>query len=373
MSESFVEALDYIPMDIVSLGDYERLAIHHIAHSAYEYISGGSADELSLKNNRRAFDDIGLYNRVLQDVSKGSTELTLLGEHYSHPVILAPVAHQRLVHPLGELASAEAAEATDTGFIASTLSSVKLEDIADKAGDNKWFQLYFQPSKEQTLSLLRRAEHSGFTAIVVTVDAPINGLRNRAQRAGFTLPSGVVEANLVNFTHSHQRQLESGDSVVFQGIMADAPGWQDLEWLRRQTKLPIIVKGITHPLDAQRIVSMGLDGVVISNHGGRVLDGVPAAIEVLPEIRKLVGNDFTVLLDGGIRRGSDVFKALALGANAVLIGRPQVYALAVAGALGVAHMLKILREELEVTMALTACSTLKDISVQALYQRPTHC
>jgi isopentenyl diphosphate isomerase/L-lactate dehydrogenase-like FMN-dependent dehydrogenase len=362
--------LDHIPKDIAAVHDYERLAKDFIPHAAYEYIAGGSGDELTLESNRTSFDRLNLYNRVLQDVSQGSTKLSLLGSNFRHPILLAPVAHQKLVHSEGELASAAAANAMNAGFVASTLSSVSLEDIAREAGSNKWFQLYFQESREFTLSLVRRAEAAGYTALVVTVDAPINGLRNRAQRAEFSLPAGVQEVNLLDNPPVTQRTLTENQSIIFQGIMADALRWDDITWLKQQTKLPIVIKGILHPSDAEQVVAIGLDGIIVSNHGGRALDGVPARIDALPEIRRVVGEQFPLLLDSGIRRGSDVFKAIALGANAVLVGRPQMYALAVAGALGVAHMLRLLCEELEMTMALTGCPTLADISVSNLY--PVH-
>ena len=276
------------------------------------------------------------------------------------------MAYHKLVHPDGERATAQAADALEAGFIASTMSSVSLEDIAAELGKNKWFQLYFQTSRDLTLSLVRRAENAGYTALVVTVDAPINGLRNRAQRAGFALPKHVQAVNVADIPVPDPARLTADQSVVFQGLMAHAPTWADLEWLRRATPLPIIVKGILHPDDAARVTATGLAGVVVSNHGGRTLDGLPASLTALPRVRAAVGPDFLVLLDGGIRRGTDVFKALALGANAVLVGRPQVYALAVAGALGVAHMLRLLREELEVTMALTGCPTLASIDANAI-------
>ena len=281
-------------------------------------------------------------------------------------MLLAPVAYQKLVHPDGERATAQAADALEAGFIASTMSSVSLEDIAAELSKNKWFQLYFQESREWTLSLVRRAEVAGYTALVVTVDVPINGLRNRAQRAGFALPPQVQAVNLHDMPQRSPPTLGPEQSVVFQGLMVSAPSWADLEWLGRQTPLPIIVKGIIHPDDATRVADMGLAGVVVSNHGGRTLDGLPASISALPAVRAALGPDFLVLLDSGIRRGTDIFKAIALGANAVLVGRPQVYALAVAGALGVAHMLRLLREELEVTMALTGCPTLASINSEAL-------
>ncbi len=358
--------LDRIPPELASVSDYERLAKSFVPHPIYEYIAGGVADDVTLNKNRHAFDQIELAGRVLTDCTQGTTALTLLGEHFRHPVLLAPVAYHKLVHPDGERATAQAADALEAGFVACTLSSVSLEDIATELGKNKWFQLYFQTSRELTLSLVRRAENAGYTALVVTVDAPINGVRNRAQRAGFTLPRQVRAVNVADMPTPRPTPLTPDQSAVFQGLMAHAPTWADLEWLRRETPLPIIVKGILHPDDAGRVAATGLDGVVVSNHGGRTLDGLPAGLTALPRVRGVVRPDFLVLLDGGIRRGTDVFKALALGANAVLVGRPQVYALAVAGALGVAHMLRLLREELEVTMALTGCPTIASIDANAI-------
>lgn len=203
----------------------------------------------------------------------------------------------------------------------------------------------------------------------MTVDAPIDGVRNRAGRAGFVPPRHVRAANLPAAPAPARTRLPPEQSVVFQGLMAHAPTWADLAWLRKETPLPILLKGILHPDDAVRAVDLGLAGVVVSNHGGRTLDGLPASIAALPRVRAAVGAGVTVLLDGGVRRGTDVFKARVLGADAVLAGRPQVFALAVAGALGVAHVLRVLREELEVTMALTGCPTLSDIGPGAVQVR----
>lgn len=362
--------LDRIPPALAAVADYERWAQDFVPHAIYEYVAGGAADDLTLRENRRAFDRIELAGRVLADCAHGTTALTLLGQPFRHPILLAPVAYQQLVHPAGETATAQAADALEAGFVASTLSSVSLEAIAAELHGPKWFQLYCQPTREQTLALVRRAEAAGYGALVVTVNAPIDGVRNRAQRAGFVLPRHVRAANLPDASAPDRTRLPREQRVVFQGLMVHAPTWADLAWLRKATPLPVLVKGILHPDDAVRAVDLGLAGVVVSNHGGRTLDGLPASITALPRVRAAVGADFPVLLDGGIRRGTDVFKARALGADAVLVGRPQVYALAVAGALGVAHVLRVLREELEVTMALTGCPTLSDIGPGAVQVRP---
>jgi isopentenyl diphosphate isomerase/L-lactate dehydrogenase-like FMN-dependent dehydrogenase len=361
------QALQQIPADVIALSDYERLASQFMPYATHEYIASGNADELTLQTNRHALDAICIYNRVLQNCAHGNTQINLMGESFHHPFLLAPVACQQLVHPDGELATAQAAAVTSTGMIASTLSSYSLEDIAQQIPRNKWFQLYFQEDRQFTLSLVRRAEQAGFTALVFTVDVPVSGLRNRAQRAGFVMPSIDKQANLHNMPPLDVIALSADDSMIFQGVMAVAPTWKDLAWLATQTQLPIILKGISHADDALRAMNMGLAGVIVSNHGGRSLDSLPATIQSLPLVRKAVGKEFTVLMDGGIRRGTDIFKAIALGADAVLIGRPQIQALAVAGALGVAHMLQLLQDELEMTMALAGCATINDITSDALF------
>lgn len=354
-------AANTIPADIYCAADYEFAAKNFIDAPTYAYIAGGSAQDLTLAANRAAFFRYSLLPRLLCDVSAGHTRTALLGREFAHPILLAPVAYQALAHPGGEIETARAAAATDSCMIASTLSSRTLEDIAAAAAPDRWFQLYFQPQRDATLALLRRAEAAGFGAIVVTLDASIQLPSLRARRAGFQLPAGCVAANLQDQPAPQQNALRPGESRIFQGAMRSAPTWRDLDWLQTQTTLPILVKGVLHPDDALALQARGIAGLVVSNHGGRALDGAPATLAALPAIRAAVGSDYPLLLDGGIRSGSDVFTALALGANAVLAGRLPLYALSVAGALGVAHLLKLLREELEVCMALAGCATLNDI------------
>jgi isopentenyl diphosphate isomerase/L-lactate dehydrogenase-like FMN-dependent dehydrogenase len=285
----------------------------------------------------------------------------LPGCELPHPILLAPVALQKLLHPLGEVETARAAAATGSCMMSSTLSSCTLEEIAVSAGPDRWFQLYFQSRREATLALLRRAESAGYGAVVLTVDAPVQAPSHRSLRAGFRMPADCVPANLRDIPDSLQHVPEEGQSRILQGMMREAPTWKDLDWIQRQTTLPVWVKGVLHPDDARELQGRGVAGLVVSNHGGRSLDGAPASLGALLEIRPAVGEGFPLLLDGGVRSGADIFKSLALGADAVLIGRLQVYALAVAGALGVAHMLKLLREELELCMALAGCATLADV------------
>ena len=355
-----------IPRDLVSVADYARYAPGFIAPPVLEYIAGGGADEVTLKRNRQKLDELMILPRPLVDCTRGGTHTTVLGEHLRHPLLLAPVAFQQLVHPDGELATATAASVLETGMVVSTLASQPLEGIAARLESPRWFQLYMQQSRDFTLSLVRRAEAAGYSQLMVTVDAPLHGIRNRAQRAGYQLPADIEAVNLAGRPPLPSASFDPSQSIVFQGMMSEVPTWDDIAWLQQQTRLPITLKGLLHPADVRRAQDMGLAGAVISNHGGRTLDCVPSAIEMLPRIRQAVGPDFCLLLDGAIERGTDIFKAIALGANAVLIGRPQLYALAVAGPLGVAHMLRVLREELEVTMALAGTPTIADITPDAL-------
>ena len=358
--------LQHIPPEIGCARDYETLARRFMAPPSYEYVAGGSGQDLTVAANLSAFAQLALYPRLLRDVSAGHTALTINGEQFAHPIFLAPVAFQNLAHNGGEIETARAAHATDTCLVASTLSSCRLEDVARAAGPRRWFQLYFQPRREDTLDLLERAAQAGYGAIVVTLDAAIQAASLRALRAGFRMPADCTAANLRDYPPAAQVELNAGDSRVFKGAMGGAPTWRDLEWLLAETTLPVWVKGVLHPDDARALRQAGVAGLVVSNHGGRGLDGAMSTLDALPAIRAAVGPGFPLLLDGGIRSGSDVFKALALGADAVMIGRLQMYALRVAGALGVAHMVTLLREELEVCMALTGCATVADVKPEAL-------
>ncbi len=359
--------LEAIPREIAAVADYVPFARERLDDNAWAYISGGAADESTLRWNRESFDRLRLKPRVLVPVAGGHTRTSLFGVEYPHPMLLAPVAYQRLAHHEGERAVVQAAAAMDTAMVVSTLSSVRLEDIAGAAPAMLWFQLYMQPDRAFTRALVERAEACGCRVLVVTVDAPINGIRNREHRAGFRLPPDVVPLNLQGMAAVPEPRLAPDQSQVFDGLMAHAPAWSDLEWLRGITRLPIVVKGILAPEDALRAADIGADGVVVSNHGGRTLDSLPAAIDALPAIAEAAAGRLTLLLDGGICRGTDVLKALALGASAVMIGRSYVYALAAAGPLGVAHVIRILRDELEAAMALTGCATIRDISRRVLF------
>ena len=364
--------LDYIPQEIIQAQDYESLANAFLDPTTYAYISGGAATEASLKHNRNAFDAYQLHPKLLQDVTHGNLKLNLEGQTYPHPIWLGPVAFQKLAHKDGELATSRAAQAMACPFILSTLSSFSLETVAQTVSSEKWFQLYFQPSKDATLDLIKRAENQGYSKIVVTLDASIQSPSPSAIRAGFKYSDKMQAANLIGYKTPEATLLESHDNPIFQGYMTEAPGLADIEWLLEQTHLPVWVKGVLRSDDAQMLKEIGISGQIISNHGGRVLDHVISPLVAITSIRQAVGKDYPLLLDSGIRSGTDIFKALALGADAVLIGRLQVYALAVAGALGVAHLLKTLQQELSLCMALTGCATLNDITADRLYLNPFH-
>lgn len=348
-----------LPADIRCAADYARHAANIIDPVLLAHLDGGSGLDRTTAENLAAFGKIGVVPRVLRRVSGGNTNRTLAGDKRPHPIMLAPLGSQALYHPHAEIASAAAAAATQTCFIASTMSSFTLEEVADAAGPDRWFQLYFQTDRAVTLDLVRRAEAAAYRAIVVTVDTPIQLPSYRAQAAGFT-PAGEM-ANLRNYPAPAVRQLQAGQSAILHGMMHFAPDLEDISWLAGETDLPIWIKGVMHPGDAADLVARGVTGLVVSNHGGRSLDGAPSTLSCLSAIRTAVGNSVPLLLDGGIRSGSDVFKAIACGGDAVLVGRLQAYALAVAGALGVGHMIKLLREELEACMALAGCATLGDV------------
>ncbi|WP_205245380.1 alpha-hydroxy acid oxidase [Comamonas kerstersii] len=371
LGEAVRAAHTQIPADIRCAADYERHAIHHIEAQAWQHIQSGADQNLTLSQNRAALDALRLVPQPVADLRHAHTRIELLGQTLASPLLLAPVAYQRLVHPEGELATVRAAMALQTGMVVSTLSSFTLEEIA-QAGQAaatemghstpRWFQLYMQPAREHSLQLIRRAEAAGYTAIVWTVDASI-------KRSGFALPHGVEAANLRGMPSTQHTPPLLGPILFGTPLIQQIPTWVDLRWLRAQTQLPIIVKGILSPAQAQQAVDLGADALIVSNHGGRVLDGVVSPIEVLPAIAQAVQGQVPLLLDSGVRHGTDVVKALALGASAALIGRPQLYALATAGLVGVAHLLHLLRAELELTMAQLGCATVADITPAVLWQQ----
>ncbi len=358
-----------VPPGITTLADYEAAAQAHLPPEVWRHIQEGAGEERTLARNRAAFARWGFLPRAMADLRGGTTALSLFGRAHLAPLMLAPIAYQRLAHPDGELAVTRAAAALGAGMIASTLSSVTLEEIAHTARDASrqlglapsplWFQLYLQPDRADSLALVRRAEAAGFEAIVLTVDAAI-------KPAGLSLPAGIEAANLKGMARLRQTATAGGRIILGTALADAAPRWEDLEWLRATTRLPVLVKGMLLDEDARRAAEMGADGLILSNHGGRVLDGLPSPLDVLPGLREAIGTSLPVLIDSGIRSGADMAKAIALGATAVLLGRPQMHALAVAGMAGVAHALHLLRTELELTMAQLGCPTLADLTPRRL-------
>ena len=347
----------------LNLAEVEAAARGRLTALAYEYYVGGANDEVTVRENRLAFERLALRYRVLVDVSKRSTQTTVLGQPIAFPVLVAPTAFQRLACDEGELATAHAAAAAGTIMILSTASTCTIEDVGAVPGP-KWFQLYVYSDRSLTEALVARAEQAGMSALVLTVDAPMLGRRERDLRNRFHLPDGVRLANVpssgsVPMPTGHG---ESGLANHFASGIDASLSWRDVEWLRSLTRLPVLIKGIVRGDDAVRAVDHGASGIIVSNHGGRQLDTAIATIRALPEIVNAVDGRAEVMLDGGIRRGTDVIKAVALGARAVLVGRPVVWGLAAAGANGARRVLELLRAEIDLAMALCGCPTVADIS-----------
>ncbi|MEO8360573.1 MAG: alpha-hydroxy acid oxidase [Vicinamibacteria bacterium] len=343
---------------IASVTDFEPRAHERMTHNAWEYINGGAGDEITLRWNREAYDKIRLRTRVLVDVSKLDTKTRLLGQDLAYPILLAPTAYHKLVHPEGELETARGASTAGATMVVSSFANTAIEDIARVAKEPLWFQLYVQPDRGFTKSMVERAQAAGCRAICVTVDTPLAGVRNREERVGFALPKGLELPHLKGLTNAAHPPREG---EIFSAILDPTLTWKDIEWLRSFAKVPVLLKGVQSADDADQAARLGVAGIIVSNHGARNLDTVPATIDSLPSVVERVARRMPVLVDGGIRRGTDVLKALASGASAVLIGRPYLYALGVAGAPGVARALSILRKEFEIAMALTGRRSIAEI------------
>jgi 4-hydroxymandelate oxidase len=365
-SKTIAPPLTQIPAYLQTLHDYEVEAEKHVSEMVWAYLQGGSMNEVSVEDNLNQFQNIELLPRMLRDLTQGHTECEILGQKFPHPIFLAPIGHQQQFHPEAEAASALAAEVLGSNMILSTFTNTDMRKLKQ---DNpyKWFQLYWQGNREKSLALVKMAEAHDYKALVITVDSPHTGIRDRERHAFFHLPEGMQHPHTP--THIPLPELHEGEHPVFAGLMKIAPTWDDIAWIVKNTTLPVILKGIVHPQDAKLALQHGVQGLIISNHGGRVLDTCLSPLKALQLIKEVVPNNFPLLYDGGIRRGSDVFKALALGASAVLIGRPYIYGLVTAGALGVAHVIKILKEELEITMALMGTATLQEINKDYIFQK----
>jgi 4-hydroxymandelate oxidase len=355
------------PRAFLRISDLEDAARQRLPQMVFDYYAGGAGDELTLGENVRAFDRWLIRPRILVDVGAPDPSAEVLGQRVPFPVLLAPTAMQAMADPDGEVATARAAAATDALMVLSTISTRSLEDVAE-TGVRRWFQLYVHRDRGLTTELVERAHAAGYGAIVLTVDAPSLGKRFRDERNRFIMPPGMDLENL-----SGAKLPEGAGSSLFAYFAAELDPtltWEDVAWLRSLAPLPLVVKGLLTAEDAVHAVDAGAEAVVVSNHGGRQLDGVPASLDALPEVVEAVGGRAEVYLDGGVRRGTDVFKALALGARAVLIGRPYLWGLAVAGEAGVRRVLEILYTELVLAMSLAGRPDVGSIDRSALTRAP---
>ncbi|MEU8072876.1 alpha-hydroxy acid oxidase [Micromonospora sp. NPDC049151] len=340
-----------------SLAEFAALARAVLPADVWDFVDGGSGTETALAANRAALDRVAVLPRMLAGVEDPSTEATLPGGRAALPVAVAPMAYQRLLHPGGEPALAAAARTAGVPYVISTLSSTPIEEIT-ATGATAWFQLYWLRDRALVADLLDRAEAAGCAAVMVTVDVPVLGRRLRDARNGFALPPHVTAANLPGGRDDLAHQGTPGVSAVAVhtgAVFAPALSWADLEWLRARTRVPLLVKGILDPRDAVRTADAGVDAVVVSNHGGRQLDAAPASVSVLPEVVGAVDGRCSVLLDSGVRGGVDVLRALALGADGVLLGRPLLWALAAGGRAGAEAALALLAAELRDALILSGC------------------
>ena len=378
-------------MKAASVTDYRELARRRLPRFLFDYIDGGSYSELTLRRNVTDLQDIALRQRVLRDVSVTDTSATVFGQKLSMPVILAPVGMAGLNARRGETQAVRAAQGRGVGFCLSTVSACAIAEVRAAARNPFWFQLYMMKDRGFVRDLVARAAAAGCTALVLTVDLPVSGSRYRDVRSGLsgapglegklrrasqmmTRPGWLLDVGLRGRPHTfgNLEPLFGKRATLedFFGWIADnfdaSVSWAELEMLRREWKGPLIVKGILDAEDARQAARLGADGLIVSNHGGRQLDGVPSAARALPAIADAVGSDVTLLADGGVRSGLDVVRMLALGARGVLIGRPWVYALAARGQIGVEHVLDLMASEMRVALALTGCRTVSQVGSDAL-------
>lgn len=360
-----------------SYEDWESQAKASLPETAYWYIAGASGGGETMRANRAAFERVQLRHRVLNDVSIRDISTEVLGTRSAAPFLLAPVGVQGIMHPDGERAPARAAAAAGIPFTLSTVSSVTIEEIAQVMGDaSRWFQLYPARSRDIAASMIRRVESSGYSAIMVTLDTPVLGWREQDLRLGY-LPflEGKGIANYLSdpvFRASLAKTPEDDPRAAimqFLGVFTNPSyGWNDVDWLRSQTSLPILLKGVVHPEDARKAIDHGVDGIVVSNHGGRQLDGGIGTMDALPSVIDAVNEKMSVFLDSGVRRGADVVKALAMGARAVLVGRPYAYAMASHGEAGVRHLIRCLMAEIDLQLALCGLTSIAQIDRALLHE-----
>ncbi len=336
---------------IFNLFDFEKMAQAKMTNMAYEYVASGAADEFTLRGNRQSLDAIKLNTTVLTDVTRLDTSISLFGQKLPYPILIAPTAFHKIMHPEGELATARGAGMASATYVISSYTTTPLEEISKVATHPLWFQLYVRDDRAFTKDVVQKAEAQGCQALCITVDTPVLGVRNRQERVSFKLPDDV---------HSPY--------MIAVGSQKKPLTWKEIEWLQSFATIPVLLKGILNPGDAEKAVQTGVSGIIVSNHGGRNLDTVPATIEALPRIADRVNKRISILMDGGIRRGTDVLKAIALGANAVLVGKPICFGLACGGAERVAKVMEILKSEFESAMALTGKATIASIDRSVIWE-----
>jgi 4-hydroxymandelate oxidase len=368
---------------LVNVKDFESVAKDNLSQMIYDYYAGGACDEITVAANEAAYSQLCIKYHVLNDVSNRTIKTTVLGQEIDSPIIIGPTAFQGLACERGELATASAAKRTGTVFTLSTLANHSMEEIANEVGGHLWYQLYVYKDRDVSRKLVEKAEEFGYKALVVTVDSQFAGHRERDVRNSFCLPSNIRAANfemigaletttylkkqsnqetdIAGWNHCHSSVADMIHKLYDQSL-----SWKDIEWFRSITKLPVLIKGLIRADDAKRAEECGIDGIIVSNHGGRSLDTSPSTLSVLPEIVSSVSKKTDVLLDGGIRRGTDVLKAIALGAKAVMIGRPVLWGLASYGEEGVVKILHILNGEFDLAMAFAGCKSPAEISVDLI-------
>ncbi|KAI4343084.1 hypothetical protein MLD38_027627 [Melastoma candidum] len=350
-------------MEITNVSEYEELARQKLPKMVFDYYASGAEDQWTLRENRFAFTKIQFRPRILIDVSKIDMSTTVLGFKISMPIMIAPTAMQKMAHPEGEYATARAASAAGTIMTLSSWATSSVEEVASTGPGIRFFQLYVYKDRNVVAQLVRRAERAGFKAIALTVDTPRLGRREADIKNRFTLPPFLTLKNFEGLDLGKMDKADdSGLASYVAGQIDRTLSWKDVKWLQTITSLPILVKGVITAEDTRIAIETGAAGIIVSNHGARQLDYVPATIRALEEVVKAARGQVPVFLDGGVRRGTDVFKALALGASGIFIGRPVVFSLAVEGETGIRRALQMLRDEFELTMALSGCRSLKEIT-----------
>jgi 4-hydroxymandelate oxidase len=348
---------------LLNTADYAQAARSKLPKDVCDYYEGGALDEITLRENTAGWERLKLYYHVLAGVGDRQISTTVLGQKISMPIAVAPTAFHKLACAEGEIATARAAKGAGTLFILSSLSNTAMEAVLAEAGSPRWFQLYIYKDRSITRDLVKRAESAGAEAIVLTVDAAGLGTRERDMRNRFTLPDGLCVENLSPLGKGKMPEVRgSGLAAYVRDNFKSDLSFDDLDWLCGCTRLPVVIKGVCRADDARRVADRGVKGIVVSNHGGRQLDTAPSTCEALPHVVDAAGRQCGIYVDGGIRRGSDVLKAIALGARAVLVGRPILWGLTVAGEQGAFDVLEILRRELDEAMLLCGCTTLEDIN-----------